>query len=183
MRRRLDQYFTPEFATKVLLHYNPHIGGQILECCSGDDAITKVLFRHCAATGLPYEIRTNDIDPGMPSSEHWDAADGSKQNWGRPNWIVSNPPFNGAEAIVPAAFSSASDGIAMLLRISFLEPCKGRSRFMAEFPPTQLVVLPRISFTGDGKTDNVTCAWFIWDFCLKPALPLIVVSREFAMQL
>lgn len=34
---------------------------------------------------------------------------------------------------------------------------------LAAHPPTQLIVLPRHSFTGDGKTDRVTCAWMIWD--------------------
>jgi hypothetical protein len=26
-----------------------------------------------------------------------------------------------------------------------------------------MLILPRISFTGDGKTDSVTVAWVIWD--------------------
>lgn len=50
----------------------------------------------------------------------------------------------------------------MLLRVSFLEPCNDRAEFLAAHPP-RLFVLPRISFTGDGKTDNVTCAWYVWD--------------------
>jgi hypothetical protein len=36
-------------------------------------------------------------------------------------------------------------------------------RWLAEHPPTKLIVLPRISFTGDGKTDSVTCAWYVWE--------------------
>lgn len=24
-------------------------------------------------------------------------------------------------------------------------------------------IMPRVSFTGDGKTDSSTCAWMVWD--------------------
>lgn len=53
-------------------------------------------------------------------------------------------------------------GVAMLLRLSYLEPTKDRGHWLNDHPPTQMIVLPRISFTGDGKTDSVTCAWMIW---------------------
>ena len=41
--------------------------------------------------------------------------------------------------------------------------CEGRGAWLAAYPPTTLIVLPRISFTGDGNTDSATCAWFVWD--------------------
>lgn len=78
------------------------------------------------------------------------------------HWVVSNPPFNQAPLIVPLAWAYAEIGIAMLLRLSFLEPVKNRGLWLNQCPPTELIVLPRISFTGDGKTDSVTCAWMIW---------------------
>jgi hypothetical protein len=53
--------------------------------------------------------------------------------------------------------------VAMLLRLSFLEPTRERGPWLAKNPPDLVIVLPRISFTGDGKTDSVTCAWMIWD--------------------
>jgi hypothetical protein len=46
--------------------------------------------------------------------------------------------------------------------MSYLEPVENRGVWLNEHPPTTLIVLPRISFTGDGKTDNVTCAWMVW---------------------
>ena len=55
------------------------------------------------------------------------------------------------------------DGIILMLRLSFLEPCHNRYAFLEKHPPTALYAVPRLSFTGDGKTDSVACAWFLWD--------------------
>lgn len=155
MRRRLDQYFTPASATRELLE-QMSIRGTVLECCSGDDAITAPL----RSAGLM--VCTNDIDPAMPSDFHRDMA--APESWVTTSfeWVISNPPFSLAPQIVPLAFASASVGIAMLLRLSFLEPVENRGAWLNANPPTHLIVLPRISFTGDGKTDNVTCAWMVW---------------------
>ena len=76
---------------------------------------------------------------------------------------MSNPPFGAAPRIVPLAVEHAVAGVAMLLRLSYLEPCENRSQWLSEHPPTRLIVLPRISFTGDGRTDSVTCGWFVWE--------------------
>lgn len=159
-RRANDFYPTPEWATAILLQHVPAISGWILEPCVGDGAISKTL---CKA--LPKsEIRKNDIDITWHADTHLDAADPAF--WATRtgfDWVVTNPPFNRAAEIVPLAWDTARRGIAMLLRLSFLEPCSDRIGFLEECPPTQLIVLPRISFTGDGKTDSVTCAWMVWD--------------------
>jgi hypothetical protein len=67
----------------------------------------------------------------------------------------------------------------MLLRLSYLEPCNNRAEFLSVNPPS-LIVLPRISFTGDGKTDNVTCAWFVWDFSAQERQVRVVTKAEVA---
>lgn len=156
MRRKFDQYFTPAPATAVLLSY-VDIHGAIFEPCVGDGAIAKQL----ATKGV---VNSNDIDPAMEANWHEDAA--RALFWAkfkdRYHWVVSNPPFNRAAEIVQGAHYAATEGIAMLLRLSFLEPCENRAEFLALAPPDLLLVLPRISFTGDGKTDSVTCAWFVW---------------------
>jgi hypothetical protein len=74
---------------------------------------------------------------------------------------VSNPPFNLAEAIVPLALEHARIGVAMVLRLSWFEPTLDRADFLKQHPPA-LINMPRHDFRGDGKTDSVTSAWFIW---------------------
>jgi hypothetical protein len=156
MRRRLDQYFTPASATEELQKQIDFSSSWVLECCNGDGGISKVL--RTAVT------KTNDIDPDLDATYHLDAAKAEswKQFPAGAHWVVSNPPFNQAPLIVPLALDYTEVGIAMLLRLSFLEPVENRGVWLNFYPPTNLIVLPRISFTGDGKTDNVTCAWMIW---------------------
>jgi hypothetical protein len=170
-RRELDQYFTPVSATLSLTARVP-IRGQMFECCAGDGAIADVLRYQ------PGAIWRNDIDLSMPHLA-WtlDATDvlNWEKVWTGFDWVVSNPPFNQAAQIIPLAYEHASVGIAMLLRLSYLEPTKDRGYWLNEHPPTQMIVLPRISFTGDGKTDSVTCAWMVWE---KHKEGTIVIERN-----
>lgn len=162
MRRKNDFYPTPEWATHELLK-RVSVGGTILECCVGDGAISRVL----PAGARPSYVLTNDIDMGRYSDFKEDAArpDGWETiaNGISIAWVITNPPFNQAAQIVPLAYEHADEGIAMLLRLSFLEPVEDRGAWLNEHPPTSMIVLPRISFTGNGKTDSVTCAWMIWE--------------------
>ena len=41
-------------------------------------------------------------------------------------------------------------------------PLRASPAWLASHPPSQLIVLPRYSYTQDGKSDNCTTAWFVW---------------------
>ena len=156
-RRAWDAYFTPASAVEALLRV-VRPSGRILEPCAGDGAIARPLVQR----GL--QVITNDLNPTMPTLMRGDATDPTFwRSGGGVEWVISNPPFSLSAAIVPLAYKHATRGIAMLLRLSWLEPCADRAEFLTKHPPTTLIVLPRISFTGDGKSDNVTCAWMCWD--------------------
>lgn len=164
MRRVLDFYPTPEYATRELLRRVPQINGYILEPCVGDGAIARVI------DGGSRVVYGSDIDPQMNCSFCGDATrddfwTGVRETMfeDRIDWVVTNPPFNVAAQIVPLAYEHSDKGIAMLLRLSYLEPTEDRGAWLIEYPPTSLIILPRISFTGDGKTDSVTCAWMVWE--------------------
>lgn len=159
-RRVNDFYPTPAWATEILLDRTP-ISGKILEPCAGDGRISSVIER----AGLA--VMTNDIDARFDCNLSEDAL--GPDLWhiatfdSGIDWVVSNPPFTLADRLVPLAYEKAHVGVAMLLRLSWLEPTQARGLFLEEHPPSRLLVLPRISFDGSGKTDNVTCAWFIWN--------------------
>lgn len=160
-RRQNDFYPTPEWATKELTR-RISIRGTVFECCAGDGAIARPL-----ATDRSF-VYTGDIDPAWSPLVCGDALERGFWNDAENiiedgiDWIVTNPPFSVAPQIIPIAYSHASKGIAMLLRLSYLEPVENRGEWLNRHPPNMLIVLPRISFTGDGKTDNVTCAWMVW---------------------
>lgn len=168
-RRKNDFYLTPARATEVLLDYCPEIlqHGGILEPCAGQADISNVLKRYV-------RVATADIDPLMPVQWTADART-YKHVTDSGLTVVTNPPFLHAMAIVRNFVEQCKKPCAFLLRLSFLEPTDDRGPWLAERPPEQVIVLPRISFTGDGKTDSVTCAWMCWNVEPKP---LVVVPKE-----
>lgn len=161
-RRDFDYYPTPAWMTRALLR-RVHVF-DVLEPCAGDGAIVGVLAEH----GI--SCLWNDIDPSRDAFWHLDAT--KAQSWeefGREQpggfryfWTVTNPPFNLAEQIVPLAVARNLP-VAMILRLSWLEPTEGRQRFLERHPPSRLIVLPRHDWRGSGSTDSVTSAWMIWD--------------------
>lgn len=174
-RRHLDQYFTPASATEELQKQIDFSGSWVLECCNGDGGISSVLRTRAT--------KTNDIDERLESDYCLDAS--LPESWKAfpqgAHWVVSNPPVNQAAQIVPLAYDYATVGIAMLLRLSFLEPVKNRGTWLNEHPPTSMIILPRISFTGNGKTDSVTCAWMIWEKG-KTGTIRVAVNSKFARE-
>lgn len=186
-RRQLDFYKSGVWMIQQMLERVP-IQGVVLEPCSGDGVIVRQLLTVAAVT----RVWSNDIDPkrlhdAPESASHLCLDAGGPDLWRvaeqviQPDWVVSNPPFNQAARIVPRALEQARLGVVMYLRISWIEPIPSgdgaRAGFLAEHPPSKLIVLPRFSFSGDGKTDSVTGAWMVWwkGFGPLPGPPIEIV--------
>lgn len=162
-RRAFDHYPTPRWMTQALFRRVSVF--DVLEPCSGENAIVDAL----RAEGVKV-VATNDFDERRPSTLHLDAT--LRGTWERlcprpytaaaSYWGVTNVPFNIADLIVPLAVEYLP-AFATILRLSWLEPTQARQRFLAEHPPTRLIVLPRHDWRGDGQTDSVTSAWFVWE--------------------
>jgi len=78
--------------------------------------------------------------------------------------IIGNPPFVYAESFVRVGLDNLkSDGMMLyLLPLSFLAS-KGRARgLFRHHPPLEVHVAHRVSFTGNGKSDNTEYAVYIW---------------------
>jgi len=154
-RRKHDFYPTPGWATEALLEYCPQFWGAsaAIEPCAGDGAISDILRTRFAV------LTTSDIDPLRNVDIICDAATLEVEP---DTAVITNPPFNQAIEIV-RNFVEQKAMCAFLLRLSFLEPTEARGNWLSKNPPAGLIILPRISFTGDGKTDSVTCAWMVWN--------------------
>lgn len=156
-RSAFDFYPTPSWMTRSLLHFHPSISSaRVLEPCSGDGAIVRVL----EAAGC--SVLTNDIDTRHPAQTHHDATD--PKYWASlpyVEWVITNPPFNVALPILQLALSHATIGVAFLLRKTFLEPTEDRGPWLMEHPPARLIGQPRYSFRGKGS-DSVSCDWYVW---------------------
>lgn len=161
-RRDYDFYETPPHYVAALFE-QWDIRGRVLEPCVGDHAIAKYLVRQPGVT----QVYTNDIDPTRHADQHADACD--PDFWrvaAGYAWIVSNTPFSHINTIAPLAVATGCR-VALLARLSFLEPTEDRESFWEAHPPSQVIVLPRYSFrtndAGKRATDNVTCAWCVWN--------------------
>lgn len=156
-RRPLDFYETPPHYIAALLHCTQFFG-TVYEPCVGDGAIASALKTRCN------KVITNDIDPKRRADTHYDACV-EIPRLPALDWIVTNPPFSQAFEILTMSFSFAPN-LAFLTRLSFLEPTSDREQFLENYPPNQIVVLPRYSFrandAGKKQTDSVTCCWLIW---------------------
>ena len=152
---------TPVWAARSLYRRLPQIQGVAEPCVGTGDLVAGRV-----------DVRwTNDVDEQREATHHLNAA--SPAAWGvfeRVPWVVTNPPFNLAHQILACALDHATEGVAFLLRLSFLEPTEQRAHLLGRRPPTRILVLPRISFTGDGKTDSVTCSWLVWSSAVEPGI-------------
>lgn len=126
LRQPLDFYRTPSKLTEKLLDIVP-ISGVILEPCAGDGAIS-VLLRDRG-----FQVVSNDISDEYSHKADYNADatnPDSWKEWDYCDWVVTNPPFTEAPYIIPLAYETASAGIAMLLRLSYLEPAENRGEWL-----------------------------------------------------
>lgn len=149
---------------------------RILEPCVGEGHITNAIrARYPNAV-----ILTNDIDPRHRADTTEDATqqsfwENNALGYGRLDWVITNPPFSDAFAILRQAFEAATIGVAFLLRVTWLEPPKSaenqnKARWLAEHPPTAQFILERTSYDGAGQ-DSATSAWFVWLKAWQPGDP------------
>jgi len=173
LRSPLDFYETPSWMTRSLLYWHGAIKGtSVLECCSGRDAITRVLRDEGGCT-----VYTNDINQAHPSDMHFDATAPRYWRSHAPtvDWVVTNLPFNVAIQILPHAVEHARVGVATILLKSFDEPTKDRGPWLTVHPWTRKICLPRHSFRGTGSP-SMASDWFIWEKQRTPGYPPCVVD-------
>lgn len=171
-RLPLDQYETPPcYVTPLLDLIGPLDGLSVYEPCVGQGHIARFL-------GSARYLGTNDLDPACAATLHEDAR--TEAAWPTPDaedwqidWTITNPPFADELPILTRALWS-SRNVAVLARLSFLEPTIERGPFWSAHPPTDVIVLPRYSFRcndqGKKQTDNVTCCWVIYREGKSPCL-------------
>lgn len=165
-RREFDAYYTPNPLVTALLDRHPWLlqCGTILEPCAGEGNISDALKARGA------DVITGDIRPEVGADYTWDFtleglatyADPEPPMMPKVGAIITNPPFSESSAFVRAALA-ITPNVAMLMRMTWIEPTKDRREIWRDTPPSWVHVLnPRPCFTGDGKSDSATCAWFVW---------------------
>lgn len=157
-----DYYPTPTALTMAMLDVLPpnYFEGTILECCAGDGAIARC-FDTVIKTDIDPKWECSIMDATRPRD--WDLV----ENFYPIDWVITNPPFNKATKILPLAWKHCAVGMAMLLRITYAEPCKDRRDWLSansDHLRYFIPVNPRPKFRPDTKgSDSTTVAWLIWD--------------------
>lgn len=162
----LDFFPTPPWATRALLrHVIPDASGLAWEPAAGEGHMAAVLAERFA------EVWRSDVhDYGglnAVGSFVGEGLDVARAPLPRPDWIITNPPFNLAMPFVVRALGEARVGVAVLVRMSWLE---SHSRYLSLFstcPP--VVVAPfveRVAMVAgrwDPEASTATAyAWVVW---------------------
>lgn len=152
-----DFFPTPAWATYALID-NERFGGTTWEPACGDGAMSRVL-----ETGCKRVVSSDLFDRGYgEGGVDFLTADRTADN------IITNPPYNSAEAFVAAGVRQAKSKVALLLRLAFLEGANRAKTIFNDFPPSRVWVFSeRITFYPKGavvKGSGTTAyAWFVWD--------------------
>jgi hypothetical protein len=179
----LDFYPTPPWATRALMQYAmPAIGwtgkrfDSVWEPACGEGHMAEVLAEYSD------DVRASDVhDYGY--GKLFDFLD-PQPNRGLamkelPSWIITNPPFKGdkAEQFTARAILLARVGVAMFVRVQFLETVGRYERLFERLPPTLLAMFSeRVNlrqgyWDPDGGTATAYC-WLIWVKDMAPLPPL-----------
>lgn len=158
-----DFYPTPPEIVKELVGICPEIvKTSVFEPFDGHGAISDTLREfagcYCLTNDIVKPLKGTKGDATMPIL--WAMA-------GTHEWTITNPAYcdNIPDKAVPLAWEHSSVGVAMLLRLSMLEPCESRRSWSELLPYLSYIapINPRIKFRRDKKgTDSVASAWFVW---------------------
>ncbi len=83
------------------------------------------------------------------------------------DWTITNPPFRLADQFIRLALATSSEGVAVLVRTSFLEGASRWRTLFQQTPPTDVyqfterVVMHRGRLTAKGSTATSYC-WLVW---------------------
>ncbi len=166
-----DYYITPEeeinkFLDKFLHDHYLIRNCRILDPCAGGDSIHPMAYPNALAKHGFTDITTIDIRPDSKAQIQADYL--NYQVIGSYDLIITNPPFYIAEEVVKKAFRDVGGEygiygtIVMLLRLNFMGS-QNRKDFWMEYPPDEIYIhSKRMCFTGDGKTDSIEYAHFVW---------------------
>lgn len=174
----LDFWRTPPQATQALFDKEDFGGIRILEPACGIGDMAKVIYNNLKPNQI---LECSDIEYRgyyrQTMTENF-----LEKIWFTEN-IITNPPFNLAKEFVDHSLKYATEKVAMLLKLEFLQSQK-RTKWFKQHPLKTVYVFEyRIPFWQDGydkAINNQRHAWFVWDksYSGKPMLDWIEVPEE-----
>jgi hypothetical protein len=175
----LDFFPTPPWATRALIEHvfdrlgrRGHCGWQVCwEPACGEGHMAEPLgeyFREVVASDIKdygYGDHTVDFLKCEQLARKYDA-----------DWIITNPPFNDSAEFVLKALQLAGTGVAMFVRLSWLESVKRYNMIFRDNPPTlvsifsERVPLHKGRWEDEGST-MTAYTWLTWINGASPQAP------------
>jgi Protein of unknown function (DUF3102) len=168
----LDFFPTPPWATRALFErVFVHMGKRghcqfqtVWEPACGEGHMAEPLreyFREMHASDI------KDYGAGYPTCDFLQARDHSA------DWIITNPPFNDSPDFVLKALKLAGHGVAMFVRLAWLESADRYDRIFKDHPPTLIAIFSeRVPLhKGRWEEDGTTMTAYIWLVWIKGAEP------------
>jgi hypothetical protein len=166
----LDFFPTPPWPTRALIeHVFPQIGarsrGIAAEPACGEGHIAEVLREY-----FP-QVRASDVfDYAYDGQRVHDFLGDAPLPHGEVDWIITNPPFGlRAEKFVLRALELARVGVAMFLRLQWLEGVGRYNAIFQPYPPTIIAqFVERVPLhKGRWEPEGDTLTAYIWIVWLK----------------
>ncbi len=168
----LDFFPTPPWATRAFVE---HVARPVL----GFGSIDVILEPACGQGHM--------AEPLGESFALVEAADIHDYGYGRvrdflddqtarPDWVVTNPPFNAAVAFARQGLARARQGVALLVRTQWLHTIE-RYELFRDHPPfviayyVERVPMHRGRWEPEGSTATDYC-WVCWKHGAEPRAPL-----------
>ena len=159
-RQPNDFYPTPRSATMALLN-NESFTGSILEPCSGQGHISKVLEEYYPES----DISSYDLQDDCYGIGGVDFLEQSENFYGYPQNIITNPPYKKATEFVLQAKQIAEHKIAMLLKLNALAGLRRYKKIWADkrFPLKKVIVLIKRPDFRQKNSPTLEYCWVIFD--------------------
>lgn len=161
----LDDFPTPPWATRALIEHvitPERVRGQICwEPACNRRYMSKPLSEY-----FEFTIESDIHDYGEGNVLDFLSVDCDKNLIGA-DWIITNPPFNKAQRFIEKGLELASDGVAVLVRTSFLEGVMRYQTMYMTNPPDIVAQfcerVPMVKGRCDPKASTATSyAWLVW---------------------
>jgi hypothetical protein len=170
----LDFFPTPPWATRALIEcvfplLQPRgecLGNSVWEPACGEGHMADVLREYC-----PRVKATDVFDYGYGKTEDFLTAESFM--WPH-DWIITNPPFGEkTEQFVLRAIALATVGVAMFVRLQWLESIGRYEAIFRDTPPTLIAFFcERVNLCkGRWEPDGSTATAYIWLVWLKGESP------------
>lgn len=159
----LDDFPTPPWATRALCEHltERNIIYKAMSCREpaanrGYMARTLEEYFHSVEASDIY-----DYGAGYPIKDYLD------YDHEHVDWTITNPPFILAQEFLERAFATSDLGVAVILRIAFLEGKKRYENLFKYRPPSRVLQfverVPMVKGRYDPDVSSATAyAWFVW---------------------